>query len=264
MRPAAPTLAACVIAALGVLGAGAQAGARDWSQGPERLSFDVGVVGLVAVDDRLDVKQLGGVFGGRAQRWGPLTLELMAFGSGGSFGDPLAGDTRPASYTIVGVVPGIGVEFGRGPTTFGVGLFCRPPIIGVHPDVGDAILRSPELERTLFRLPNFALVMGDDRYFIELGGGGDPTPIEPRLGYLTYHWRDADGSGSGGAAGLSALGLVEADGDIAASEIGLAGHLAGWFEIGPGILLGARADVSTIVSVAMTFTYVLHDAARRR
>lgn len=256
VRRSAPWL----VLVLAIVGSGVGR-ARDWSQGPARVSFDLGVVGLVAFDDDLDDKQLGGFFGARVQRWGPLTFELTAFGSGAATGDPAVANDRAIGYTLLGVVPGLGVDFGNGSGSFGFGLIFRPPIIVVRPDRGDERVRTPRLRRTFFRVPNFTLTMGDARYFIELGGSGDPTPLEPRLGWVSYQWRDPDWSGSGAALGLGLVGLVRADGDVETSDLGVALHLAGWFDIGEGILLGARADVSTLVSLCLTFTYARRSVA---
>ncbi|MFO0749284.1 MAG: hypothetical protein U1F43_27010 [Myxococcota bacterium] len=247
-------------------GSDATALARGWDEGPQRLDFEVGVDGLIGFDEAIDDQQWGGAVTLRARRWGPLTLELSVFGLGGASGDPRFGGPLPEAYMLLGVVPGIGIEVGRGPREFGVGLFCRPPVIAVLPDHGDDVVRTPALQRSFFRLPNITIQLGDDHNWIEMGGGGDPTPLDPRLGFVSYNWRASGPGGAdeggGGSAGLGVMGVIQGDGAVATSDLGLSFHLDGWIPIGEGVLMGLRGDVSSVVSLGLTFAYRLADGPR--
>lgn len=248
-------LAAALVGLAAACAAAATVHAGAWRDGPERIVFELGAHGLVGFDERIRDQQWGGAVAVRVQRWGPLTLELQGFAVGGASGVARAGGSLPEAYTLYGAVPGVGVEVGRGPRRFGVGLFVRPPIIAVVPDHGDTVVRTPSLARSFFRVPNVTLTMGDDHDWIEVGGGGDPTPMEPRLGFVSYHWRSANDDATGGSAGLGVMGIVQGDGVVTASDLGLSFHLDGWIRVGDDVLMGLRGDVSSVVSLGVTFAY---------
>ncbi|PKN57490.1 MAG: hypothetical protein CVU56_10845 [Deltaproteobacteria bacterium HGW-Deltaproteobacteria-14] len=114
-----------------------------------------------------------------ATHLGPVSFGLTAFAAR-SHGD------EPAFVQLeLGAV--LQVDIGRAHETIGVALRVHPVLAWWITDGGQTY-SAPGPASVIAALPQLALLIGSERTWVELGGGGAANGLDPRIGHLTVHW----------------------------------------------------------------------------
>lgn len=110
---------------------------------------------------------------------GPVSVGLTGFAAR-SHGD------APAFVQLeLGAV--LQVDIGRADEAVGVGLRVHPVLAWWLTDRGKSH-SAPGPASVIAALPQLALLIGSERTWVELGGGGASNGLDPRIGRLTVHW----------------------------------------------------------------------------